>query len=145
MKSADRVTGAILAIFALLCFRETLRIGGGWEGAGTMTLIVGVMLAVSSLVLVLAPSAKSRPVHWPGRQELTSIGVISGAFACYIYVIEWLGYALTTWLFLIVVSKRVSPSRLHVILLWTGAVAVGTYIVFKKYLYMYLPEGVIGF
>ncbi len=144
MRSADPILGVALAALGALCLFESFRLKGGWQGAGTMPLIVGTILLITSFVLLLSTSHASTPIQWPSRKEIRGMGVIGGSFGLYIYVIDWLGYALGTWLFLAIVARYISPSRLSVILIWTGAVAIGTYIIFKKYLFMYLPEGFIG-
>jgi len=108
-----------------------------------MALIVGGIFAVISAICLLFPSRETA-ARWPSRKELIRMGVIGGSFALYINFMEWVGYLLGTWLFLAFIAKYISPSRLSVILIWTGALAIGTYIIFKKYLFMYLPAGFIG-
>jgi len=143
MKRTDRILGGVTAFFTLLCSLEAYRVWKGWDGPGTMALIVGGIFAVISAIFFLFPS-REIAARWPSRKELIRMGVIGGSFALYINFMEWVGYLLGTWLFLAFITKYISPSRLSVILIWTGALAIGTYIIFKKYLFMYLPAGFIG-
>ena len=107
-KVADRVIGLVLALWGSVCLGEAYRIWNGWDGTGTMPLIVGgIFIALAVLFLVL-------------------------------------GYVISTWLLLAVVSKLIAPTRMAVILVWTGAVAIGSYILFRRYLMMYLPTGLLG-
>ena len=49
MRFADRLLGGIIGIFGILCFVEAYRLWTGWQGAGTMLIIVGgicIILAV---------------------------------------------------------------------------------------------------
>lgn len=143
MKKTRWILGGVTAFFALLCALEAYKVWKGWDGPGTMVLIVGGIFAIISVIFFLFPSRETA-TKWPDRKELIRMGVIGGSFALYINFMEWVGYLLGTWLFLAVIAKYISPSRLSVILIWTGAVAIGTYIIFKKYLFMYLPAGFIG-
>jgi len=144
MRYTNKILGGVMGGFGLLCFFEAYRIWNGWEGTGTMALIVGGIFIVISIIFLLFPSRETTSIQWPGRKEMLSIGVIGGSFALYITSMKWVGYPISTWLFLAVVTKYNSPSRISTTLIWTGAVAVGTYIIFKKYLLMYLPAGFIG-
>ena len=144
MKSADRIIGLVMAGFGLLCLIEAYRIWNGWDGTGTMALIVAGIFIALSIIFLAFPSHEKTSIQWPNKQEWLSIGFIGGPFALYIIFMNWLGYAISTWLFLAVVAKYISPTRITIIWIWTGAVAIGTYIVFKKYLMMYLPGGFLG-
>lgn len=144
MKFVDRIIGLVMAGFGLLCLTEAYRIWNGWDGTGTMVLLVGGIFSVLSAIYLLFPSPDTTSIQWPSRKEWLSIGLIGGPFALYLTFMNWLGYMISTWLFLAIVAKYISPTRISVILIWTGAVAIGTYIVFKKYLMMYLPGGFLG-
>lgn len=133
-----------MAGFGLLCLTEAYRIWNGWDGTGTMALLVGGVCSLLSVIYLLFPSPNTTSIQWPSRKEWISIGLIGGPFALYLTFMNWLGYLISTWLFLAIVAKYISPTRTSVILIWTGAVAIGTYIVFKKYLMMYLPGGFLG-
>jgi hypothetical protein len=109
-----------------------------------MPLIVGVIFALLSVFLLVLPAPKGVPMVWYSKGELLRVGIISLSFALYISLMKWLGYMVGTWLLLAVVSKYISNRRISGILIWTGAVAVGTYFIFRKYLHVPLPVGFIG-
>ncbi len=144
MKSADRIIGAIMAVLGMICINDAYRIWGGWDGIGSMVLITGGIFIVVSVIFLLAPSRETTSIQWPGKKEIVGMGVVGGSFALYVSFMNWLGYPLSTWLLLIVVTRYISPSRTSTLLVWTGAVAIVTYIIFRKYLFMYLPEGFMG-
>lgn len=144
MKSVDRIIGMVMTVFGLLCLIEAYRIWNGWDGTGIMALIVGGIFIAISVIFLVFPSPENTPIQWPSKKEWFSIGIIGGPFALYIIFMNWLGYAISTWLFLAVIARYISPTRITIILIWTGGVAIGTYIVFKKYLMMYLPGGFLG-
>ena len=144
MKFVDRIIGLVMAGFGLLCLTEAYRIWNGWDGTGTMALLVGGIFSALSVMYLLFPSPDTTSIQWPSNKEWVSIGMIGGPFALYITFMNWLGYMISTWLFLAIVAKYTSPTRISIILIWTGAVTIGTYILFRKYLMMYLPAGFLG-
>jgi len=145
MRFADRLLGGIIGILGILCFVEAYRLWTGWQGAGTMPIIVGGICIVLSVLFIVVPTREGAPIEWYSKKEIFRIGTISTSFAIYLIVVDWLGYSLATWLLLAVVTRSTSTSRILNILIWTGAVAVGTGIIFKKFLSVPLPTGFIGF
>jgi hypothetical protein len=144
MKVADRILGMLLGLLGLICLYEAYRIWVGWDGTGLMALIVGALFIVLSLLFLLRPSQETTPIQWPGKKEIIGISVVGISFALYNQFMVWLGYPISTWLFLCGVTQFISHRWTFTILIWTGAVAVGTYIIFKTYLHMYLPAGFLG-
>ena len=144
MRFSDRILGGVMGVLGLCCFIESRRIWNGWDGTGTMPLILGVVSIFLSAKFLLFPSHETATIKWPSKKEMFNIGVIGASFAFYISIMNRVGYPISTWLFLAAVARYISPNRTSIILLWTGVVAVGTYILFKKFLDMYLPVGFIG-
>jgi hypothetical protein len=144
MRFADRILGGVIGLLGLFCLIEAYRIWNGWDGTGIMPLIVGGISIFLSAKFLLFPSQETMPVRWPNRKEMFGMGMIGGSFASYISIMNWVGYPLSTWFFLAFVARYISPNRTSVILLWTGAVAIGSYILFKIFLDMDLPVGFIG-
>ena len=144
MRIADLIVGLVLALLGLICLYEAHRIWVGWEGTGTMALIVGAIFIILSAIFLLNPSRPTTGIEWPGKKQLVGITVIGVSFALYNQLMGFLGYPLSTWLFLCGIGRYISGSRTLTTVIWTGAVAVGTYIIFKTYLHMYLPAGFLG-
>jgi putative tricarboxylic transport membrane protein len=145
MRLADRILGGVLCILGMLSFRESYSVWTGWDGAGLMPLIIGVILVILSIFFQLSPAAKGVPIQSSNNEEGVRIGVISGSFAIYLISMNWLGYMLATWLFLAGVSIYISPRRRLTPLIWTGAVSLATYVIFTRYLSLTLPQGFIKF
>jgi hypothetical protein len=150
MKSADHILGVVMGILGIYCFYESYRVWSGWSGSGTMILVIGILFGVVSVLLQLFPSSGSTALVWPERRSIGRIGIMATLFGLYIGLMKWLGYPLATWLFLAAVTKStvtksMSKSRIFTTLIWTGLTAVGTYLIFKRYLAMPLPSGFIGF
>lgn len=145
MQNCDRILGGVIGVAGIVSLIEAHRIWNGWSGTGTMPLLVGGLLILLSLMLVGFTSGDSTPVNWPSKKEILNISFVAGSFAFYITCMKLLGYIIATWLFLTVVTKYISHGRIYIILVWTGAVAFGTYVIFGKYLQLYLPAGFLGF
>lgn len=151
MSLADRILGAVLGGLGIICIAESYRIWSGWTGTGVMPFIVGSILLILSGILLVFPSPKGRPIKWPSEKEMFHVGIISGSFALYIALMDYLGYALSTWILLAALTIYISTSQKHptlswisITMVWTGAFALSTYIIFKKYLSVYLPAGFTG-
>jgi hypothetical protein len=140
----DRTVGGILGFLGVVCLLEAHKVWNGWDGTGLLPLLLGVVLVVLMLVLICAPSAEIRGQVFDWA-ETRHVVILSGAFALYVALVSWLGYALSTWLFLAGVARYVSPWPFATTLIWTGATAMGTYLVFRKFLGMYLPAGLFCF
>lgn len=108
MKFVDRVIGGVIGVLGLLCLFEAYRLWKGWQGSGTMPLILGVIFILLSVAFFLFPSREKEPIQWPSKKEALSIGVIGGAFAIYIGIMNWIGYPISTWLYLAIVARYIS-------------------------------------
>ncbi len=144
MRSVDRVIGGIAGVLGLLCLFEAHRLWMGWQGAGTIPLFLGVVFILSSVGFFLIPSQETGTIQWLNKKETVPIAIIGGSFAIYISIMDWVGYPISTWLFLAVVEKYIFRGRILFVLIWTGVLTIGTYVVFKVYLGAYFPSGFIG-
>lgn len=144
MRFADRLFGMVMGLLGLLCFQEAYRIWNSWDSGGTFLILVGGILIFLSIAFIGFPSPRGAPIQWFSKKEILHIGTISLSFAMYLSAINWLGYSLSTWLFLFMVSKHISASRSFTIVIWTGTVAVVSGMIFKKFLSLPLPGGFIG-
>ncbi len=146
MRKCDRIVGGILCLVGSLAIFESWRIWNGWNGTGIMALIVGCFLILLSTVAIVFTSGEHAAFKPPEKGELLRIFYLSISFVLYILIMKWCGYLISTWLFLMAITRLISrEGTWRNTIIWTGAVALGTYIVFKTYLHMYLPAGFISF
>ena len=143
MRLVDNIFASVMAVLGASCFIEAHKVWNGWGGTGTMPVIVGIIFALLSAVILATPSRVFNEIQAIDRKEILSVLFVAGSFALYIVIMNWIGYFLSTWLFLAVVTKYMSRGRLAIIIIWTGVVAITTDIVFKEYLGLYLPRGLI--
>ena len=110
-----------------------------------MPIIVGGICMILAVLFMAIPTRESDPIDFYSKKEILRISTISVSFAIYLIVIDWIGYSLSTWILLAIVTRATSTSRILNTLIWTGAVAVGTGIIFRKFLSVSLPVGFMGF
>lgn len=139
----DRIIGIIVGLLSVLCFWEARRVWNGWDGTGVMVLLTAGFFFILMIIFLVFPDRRIQSIRWFSKREMLHMGTLSGAFALYIFFMDKLGYLLSTWLFLAGVTRYISPGKISTLLLWTGLLSLVTYIIFKKYLGMYLPVGVI--
>ncbi len=143
MALIDRCVGVVLAFLGVVSVVEGWTVWSGWDGTGVLPLFVGGLLAVVSLVFLFFPSTESAGEPFT-RAEAVHVAIVGGAFGLYMAAMPTLGYALSTWLFLAGVTAYIRRRRFVGTVVWTGGVAIGTYVVFRQLLGMYLPVGIIG-
>lgn len=145
MRMADRLLGGVMGIFGILCFNEAYRIWKGWDSAGTLLILVGGIFTILFIFFMMFPTYEDESIDWGNKQQIVRIGTIAVCFAIYLTVINWVGYLFATWLLLAGISKYISNIRILRILIWTGAIAVASDIIFKKFMSLPLPVGFLGF
>jgi hypothetical protein len=142
--AADKIIISFMSALSLLSFIESYRLWSGWDGPGTLPLIMGFVFLSLILGFLVFPSKEKVEEILPPRKLLKHMAITVGAFALYLLLIKWLGYPLATWILLFVIVKSMTAGFSWVTVVWTGLVSFGTYYVLKFYLAMPLPSGFIG-
>ncbi|MFB3817399.1 MAG: tripartite tricarboxylate transporter TctB family protein [Candidatus Methylomirabilales bacterium] len=136
------------ALFALGAWQQGL-MRRGVPGPGFLPffsglVLVGVSLAVLVPALLGAPEAKVRAsASAPGsrRRVLLALGALAG----YGIALEYLGYLLTTLLFMLSMGQLIQPRRWGMVSLLAGLTALCSYVLFVILLEVPLPKGVLAF
>jgi hypothetical protein len=120
----------------------------GVPGPGFLPFFSGLVLVAVSLAVLLpallgAPEEARTPAPAPGsrRRVLLALGALSG----YGIALEYLGYLLTTLLFMLSMGQLIQPRRWGMVSLLAGLTAVCSYVLFVVLLEVPLPKGVLGF
>lgn len=145
MGRADRILGMILLLPALFCLVEGIRVWDGWGGTGFMPLLLGIVFVLLSLRILIPPSrgAESPQIFWPPLAVWRQIGLIFISLALYTYLLPWLGYLLGTTLFLIALIRIMGKVPWGYGLVFGIVVSGITYLVFKTWLNMPFPSGLL--
>lgn len=136
----DRWIALGLLVFALLYALQarTFRAGAFADPVGprAFPLVLAGVMVLASLALVLRPT-RERPV-WPSRPVWLSAGLVCGSLIAYGYLLEPLGYLLSTTGVVVVLSLLFGgrPVKSTIAAL---ALVLGLYLAFSSLLGLYLP------
>lgn len=143
---ADFFSGIGIAIFAAVFFilagtypeAEGYGLGpGGFPKIVTGTMFVlGVALSINSYVVAKRGAAEDKRLTLP---ELTSVLMLAAAFLAYTFVIKYLGYIITTLVFLFLFMFLYGDrkwKRMGVVSVLGTAI---TFVLFKYLFLIYLP------
>lgn len=143
---ADRTVGFILLFLAATCIAEGIRVWDGFGGTGFMPAILGLIFVFLSLGLLLGKSRdqKDGVILWPQKGVWPKIGLALTVLILYTLLVPWIGYPLSTAVFLLVLLRSMGKVRLGYGLLFGVVVSAFTYVIFKIWLNMPLPAGFWG-
>jgi hypothetical protein len=146
-KNPEIVINLLLMILGLLVIVASLKLGFGTlkkPGPGLVPLLAGVIILVSSLLLVIPgwQKAENPPVFT--KRELRVYPLLILVFAGWIIVIPYAGYLLGTFLATFFLAKIMNlEGWLRAILLSAGTTFF-SYMIFDFWFYMDLPKGIWG-
>lgn len=110
---------------------------------------IGVLLTcVALLIEILRERALAEKSAAPGAPESTHYGVVIGTTvwtAFYFAVFEWLGYAVSTSLYLLVLMAWFRRDRWVSNALTAVIFSFGSYVMFTRLLLVTLPQGFLPF
>lgn len=151
----DGVAGLVLLALSILLAVQTRQIPSTPFlplGAEFFPRVLLVILAAGSLLLVALDILRHRrkaatPEGLPRfRGVPRAIPAIFASFAGYVFLIPILGFVLATLAFVAVAQALLGPHRprdLPRIGLLAVGTAVATYLIFERYLHVFLPRGVL--
>ena len=146
MLAADRILGIILLLLGVACLVEGTRVWDGMGGTGFMPVIMGVVFGALSLGFLVSwsPSRESPLILWPAKGNRQKIGFLSLALVFYTLLVPWIGYLISTTLFLIGLVCAMGGVRWGRGLIFSLITSSCTYFIFKVWLKMPLPAGFLG-
>ncbi len=144
----DQISGLVLVALAVyVCVHVFIALPVGSHhrpGPGYFPLLLAAILGVCGIIVFFSgrSSESFRSLTWPGLRQAFFIALCC-LFA--VYAIEPLGYMLTIFFILLFLVLIVERNKWWVAILLSFALAFGTYVVFRNFLSVPLPEGVLGF
>ena len=138
-----------LVLSTAVCVESwSLKVGGLHNpGPGFLPFYTAILLgflALISLLQTLKESEGSASEIWGGIQ-FGKLAILLGALFLYVFLLDWLGFLLGTFLLLLVLFRIVEPYGWKTILLSSLLTTGGTYLFFVILLESRLPRGFLGF
>jgi putative tricarboxylic transport membrane protein len=141
----DRLFGGIgLALAAFFIWQATtiqISFISDPVGPKTFPIIIGLVLGLSSLVIMLRPDAAP---HWPALGRLAEIAAAVVVLIAYAMLLPTVGFVIATALAAAFLSWRLGTDPLRAAIAGVG-ISVGIYVVFNLILGLSLAEGPLGF
>ena len=141
---SDRLTGLVLLLLAV-AYGVT---ASGYEamigdplGPAVFPIVLAIPLGLFAVYLVLRPD---REPAWPRGPALRKQVLAFVAFVAYVYLLEPLGFVVSTFLAVVVVG-RLLGARLPEAGAAGVGIAVVLFVLFDTLLGLPLPAGVLGF
>jgi hypothetical protein len=144
--SADRISGAVLALFALLVLWESSKIPFGNladPGPGALPTLLAVVLLVCALSVVIGGGSGERfsAIDWTDWRHGAAV---LAALALMATLIEIAGYRATIFFALFALVRLVEGKGWIPAALFAAGFSAGTYYLFHTLLRVQLPKGPWG-
>jgi putative tricarboxylic transport membrane protein len=144
----DRVTGYVFLVIGLVTAWSSVHLSMGklrHPGPGFFPFGLALCLILLSLALIFRHWKKddSPTAFWPGRTWLRPLLGVTILFF-YALVVEWIGFLVTTFIFLIIWMGVIERLRWRTILSISVGTTVALYFIFSFLLEVPLPSGFLN-
>lgn len=139
---ADRVVGLVLLAIGAAGLFETFRIKDDWAGARLMPLVAAVALVLLGLAhFVVRPPA---PTTADERPAIRRVVLALALLVVYVAVFTTLGFLVATVALLLVLIRVLGEYRWPTTIGLALGLGVACHVVFRTWLSMPLPDGLLG-
>jgi putative tricarboxylic transport membrane protein len=152
MEQRDRISSLVFLVFSFLVCVGSYRLPVGigiWHepGPGFFPFWAGMIMGVLSFLAYLkALRTKGADIGpWYSRERWKKVLLILVILVAYAFVLEKLGFVVSTFLLLFVLFKVVEDQRWWLAVGGSLAVAIVSYGIFDRWLKLQLPKGFWGF
>ena len=151
MRSADRIAGAALLALGVAFSAGALTHYAYWgengPGPAFLPFWLGLSMALLATILLVGAirSSDSGDPWLPRGDGLRRLLLVFGISVAFVALLNVLGMALGTVLFLIALLRGVDRQPWHVTVAVALAVAAVNYLIFAYWLRVPMPVGVLGF
>jgi putative tricarboxylic transport membrane protein len=150
MKKYDLIAGIVWLALAIFVLNDSRDLGLGTlrqPGAGLFPLLTGVLLAIFAILLLGEAVSKKSAVGaqkarvWDRDIRYLTLGIVLISLVLYVVLLDVLGFVVATFLFLLIIFKRVEPQAWTTALVASALAVFASYVVFEWFLESQLPEG----
>ena len=152
MRKNDQVTSILFFFIGLGFIVGGTQMGLGplnAPGAGFFPAAIGGIFSILSLALLITASlgnnhGEEKERFWKGDRSWVKISITLLALIFYLVALDYLGYIITTLLFMLFLLKFVGRKGWAVSVCTAVLVSLGSYALFKIALGVTLPRGLIA-
>lgn len=144
---SDRIFGLVTLFVALAFIASATQIQASFladpVGPKTFPIIIGIVAAISSLVMILRPDPDP---NWPKGRTWIALFIAVIVLVAYAFALKPLGFVIPTAIAAAILSHQISPRAMPSMIAGAG-LSVGLFILFKYALGLGLvafPSGLIG-
>ncbi len=138
------IMGAFFSLYA-----RTVEIGAWNEpGPGFLPFWAGITIGIMSLALLFQSLGKKgpiRPSFFPKSDSWIRVSITFAALIVFNLIFDYLGFALTTFLFVGFLVKVIFPQSWTRTLIVALSAAIVARLLFINFLETQLPKGILGF
>jgi hypothetical protein len=154
LKKYDLSSSLVWMIVSALFLRGAIELGLGGltdPGPGFFPFLMSLSLISFSAVLFVATAMKKGEenipagLRWPEMGGTKRILLTIVLLAGYVLALGYLGFALTTFLFIFFLLRFIEPQTWLTVFLGTGLTTGLCYLIFEHWLKGSLPTGFLGF
>jgi len=151
-RERDRISTLVWLIVAMaICFGSVkLSLGNLHRpGPGFFSFLSGAVLGILSILVFLQSfkeqSGDIRKAFWPNPRRGLKMTYVVIALVLYAIGMNYLGFFLSTLLFLGFLLRGIDPQRWGVVFAWSILGTIISWGIFKYWLNVQLPGGIVGF
>lgn len=151
MRVSNTVIGIstiVFGIWVLLYARNFPKLEQGYPGPSLFPMVLAVLFIFAGIILIVQDFRSGTKklkfdISNLSRVHLMNIGLTLAAIVFYIFISEFLGFLITSFLILLILMKRLMVSTAWSLIMACG-VTFSIYILFAKILLVPLPWGLWG-
>lgn len=150
MKKVNLISSIVLMGLAIATLLEASKLPFGTlrtPKAGFFPFVLAIFLAVFSLILLgqtIKEKNEGGNLFGLSSGNWKKIGLAAGSLFAFAFVVEYLGYILSTFLLIAFLLRAIEPQKWWVVIALALLSSLVTYVVFSLLLSTPLPEGVLG-
>jgi hypothetical protein len=132
----------VLLALGAVALVEAFRIRDEWPGARLLPAVLGLGLALLGAAHLAGPALD--PPEWPEAEDRRRLLLVAIVLAFYIFGLPTLGFAAATALFVLVLLRMLASFSWVTAAVVAAASALGSQLVFRRWLGLPLPSGLLG-
>lgn len=143
----DRIVSVVLIILSVLICLESSHLKLGTyhnPGPGFLPFGVGMVLGFLSFILFFQSFKEKQEKENPLEEKRwKNIFLVLAFLFTYAFLIEKIGFVISTLLFVGAIMKIIEAKRWLVVIVVSVAASFGTYLIFEVWLQTQLPKGIL--